>query len=87
LKQKPSFKFCSSYLLTIPYRLYIDGGTTIQGFLKEDLIDELIITVIPILLGGGFPLFSELPKEMEFELIQSKVFLKDLIQSHFRRKR
>lgn len=69
------------------HRLYIDGGTTIQSFLKEDLIDELIITVLPILLGGGFLLFSDLPKEMEFELIKSKVFLKELIQSHFRRKR
>jgi len=69
------------------YRLYIDGGTTIQGFLKEDLIDELIITSIPILLGGGSPLFSELPKEMEFEFVKSKVFLKELTQSHFKRKR
>jgi len=48
-------------------RLYIDGGTTIRNFLKADLIDEMIITTIPILLGGGSPLFSELPKEMKFE--------------------
>ena len=46
-------------------QLYIDGGTTIQSFLKEDLIDELIITTIPVLLGGGTPLFGELPKEMK----------------------
>ena len=32
---------------------YIDGGKTIQDFLKEDLIDEMIITKIPILLGDG----------------------------------
>jgi dihydrofolate reductase len=69
------------------YRLYIDGGTTIQGFLKEDLIDELIITVIPILLGGGSPLFSELPKEMKFECIKSNVFLNKLTQNNFKRKR
>ena len=43
-------------------RLYIDGGVTVQSFLKEDLIDEMIITIIPILLGGGIPLFGELPK-------------------------
>ena len=41
-------------------RLYIDGGTTINSFLKEDLIDEMIITTIPILLGGGARLFQEL---------------------------
>ena len=40
--------------------LYIDGGVTVQSFLKEDLIDEIIITIIPILLGGGIPLFGEL---------------------------
>ncbi len=66
-------------------RLYIDGGATIQGFLKEDLIDEMIITVIPILLGGGTSLFSELPKELEFECTGSKVYLKKIVQNHFRR--
>ena len=60
-------------------RLYIDGGATIQGFLKEDLIDEMIITVIPILLGGGTLLFSEFSKELEFECVDSKVYLKKII--------
>lgn len=68
------------------YRLYIDGGITIQRFLKEDLIDELIITIIPVLLGGGPPLFSELPKLLEFELVESKVYFKQLVQHHFKRK-
>ena len=44
-------------------RLYIDGGITIRNFLEADLIDEMILTTIPILLGGGSSLFSELPKE------------------------
>ena len=35
------------------HNLYVDGGKTIQSFLKEDLIDEMIITEIPILLGGA----------------------------------
>lgn len=37
-------------------RLHIDGGSTIQSFLREGLIDSMIITQIPILLGGGTPL-------------------------------
>lgn len=69
------------------YKLYIDGGLTIQNFLKEDLIGELTITVIPIVLGGGSPLFSQLPKELEFTLLESKVFLNQLVQNHYRRKR
>jgi dihydrofolate reductase len=69
------------------YRLYIDGGTTIQSFLKEDLIDEMVITIIPILLGGGSLLFSELPKELEFECASSELYLNNIVQNHFVRKK
>ncbi len=67
--------------------LYIDGGVTIQNFLKEDLVDELIITRIPIVLGGGFPLFGDLPKSIAFELLESKTFLNQVTQVHYKRKR
>lgn len=67
--------------------LYIDGGVTIQSFLKEDLIDELIISVIPILLGGGFPLFSEMEKSQSYEYVETKVFLNQIVQNHYKRKR
>ncbi|MCM4172616.1 hypothetical protein DHD32_14080 [Arenibacter sp. TNZ] len=69
------------------HRLYIDGGVTIQNFIKEDLIEELTITVIPILLGGGSPLFSQFSAALEFNLVESKVFLNQLVQSHYKRKR
>lgn len=72
---------------TAHYKLYIDGGRTVQDFLRADLIDELRITTIPVLLGGGFPLFGELPKAMEWELIESKVFLNQLVQDSYKRKR
>lgn len=67
------------------YRLYIDGGTTIQNFLKEDLIDEMLLTTIPILLGGGVSLFSELQNEMKFELIGTKIYLNQITQNHYKR--
>ena len=69
------------------HRLYIDGGTTIQNFLKEDVIDEMILTTIPVLLGGGSPLFSELQKSLSFELLESKTYLNQITQSHYKRKR
>ncbi|ADR23418.1 diacylglycerol kinase [Marivirga tractuosa] len=69
------------------HKLYIDGGTTIRNFLKEDLIDEMKITTIPILLGGGSPLFTDLPKKLKFELIESKTFLNQVTQNHYKRKR
>ncbi len=69
------------------YRLYIDGGTTIQGFLKEDLIDDMVITVMPILLGGGSSLFSELPAELGFACTGSEIFLGKVVQNRFARVR
>ncbi len=68
-------------------RLYIDGGKTIQSFLKEDLIDEMTITTIPYLLGGGIPLFSELAKRLDFECVDSNIYLDQVVQNHFVRKR
>ena len=67
------------------HKLYIDGGATIQNFLKEDLIDELIISTIPVLLGGGSPLFSELPNELKFEMMDAKTYLNQITQTHYKR--
>lgn len=67
------------------HRLYIDGGKTVQSFLKEDLIDSMTITTIPVLLGGGSPLFAELSNKLDFECTESKVYLDKIVQSHFRR--
>ncbi|MEM6633223.1 MAG: dihydrofolate reductase family protein [Bacteroidota bacterium] len=68
-------------------KLYIDGGTTIQNFLKEDLIDEFRITTIPIVLGGGFPLFGDLSKPLVYEHVASTVYLDQIVQNIYRRKR
>ena len=67
--------------------LYIDGGATVQSFLKEDLIDEIIITIIPILLGGGTLLFGELSEQIEFEHVKTEVFLNAIVQNHYRREK
>lgn len=67
-------------------QLYIDGGKTIQNFLKEDLIDDLIISRIPVLLGGGVLLFGDLIEPLKFELIQSKIHLDAIVQSHYKRR-
>lgn len=69
------------------YRLYIDGGSTIRGFLNKDLIDDLILTTIPVLLGEGIPLFSGINKELKFELQSSKIYLNQIVQRHYKRKK
>src|SRR5215216_4072948 len=53
--------------------IYVDGGKVIQGFLKEDLVDELIISKVPIMIGSGIPLFSYLDNELQFEHVRTKV--------------
>ncbi len=67
--------------------LYIDGGKVVQEFLQADLIDELTITVIPVVLGAGIPLFGKQPDSLEFSLTESKVFLGQLVQTTFSRTR
>lgn len=66
--------------------LYIDGGETIQRFLRADLIDEMIITEIPILLGGGVPLFTAMDAAKRFELVSTEVLLDHLVKKHWRRR-
>ncbi|MBE1275483.1 dihydrofolate reductase family protein [Enterovibrio baiacu] len=67
--------------------LYIDGGVTVQGFLKQDLIDELIITTIPVLLGGGIPLFGDLAEPLKFKHVSSEPLLGCLVKNTFVRER
>lgn len=69
------------------HRIYIDGGRTIQSFLKEDLVDDLILSTIPILLGGGSSLFGDLPSPLMFEHVSTKVLLDHIVQTHYTRKR
>jgi len=64
--------------------LYIDGGKTIQSFLKEGLIDELYITQIPIVLGGGKPLFGEMSRLVKLEHCDTKTFDNGLVQNHYK---
>jgi len=63
--------------------LYIDGGQTIQAFLEAGLIDELIITRIPVLLGQGIPLFSQVGREHELRHICTYVSENGFVQSRY----
>ena len=63
--------------------LYIDGGQTIQAFLEAGLISELIITRIPILLGQGIPLFSQVGSQHELRHVGTYVSDNGFVQSRY----
>jgi dihydrofolate reductase len=64
--------------------LYVDGGKTIQGFLKAGLIHELTITRIPILIGTGVPLFGPLNHDIRLTHIATRQFEDGFVQSKYR---
>src|SRR5258706_4197307 len=67
--------------------IYIDGGKVIQDFLKEDLIDELIISKAPILIGSGIPLFGYLDIDLKFKHLRTEVHSNGLVRSYYERER
>jgi dihydrofolate reductase len=74
----------TAYLNDRGYKnLYVDGGVTIQGFLREDLIDEMIITRVPIVLGSGLPLFGESGLEIQFRHVETVVYDDLLVKSRY----
>ena len=68
--------------------IYCDGGAEIVNeLLKNDLIDELIISVVPVLVGDGTRLFKDGRPEQQLELVNTKTFDTGLTQLHYRRKK
>jgi len=68
--------------------IYCDGGAeVINELLKNDLIDEYIISIIPILLGAGTRLFKDGRPEQRLELVNTKTFETGLTQLHYKRKK
>ena len=63
--------------------LYIDGGVTIQRFLQAGLIQRMIITRIPVLLGSGIPLFGALSHDVRVQHIGTRSYKSGLVQSEY----
>jgi len=62
---------------------YVDGGVTIQRFLRAGLIQRLIITRVPVLIGEGIPLFSTLPHDIRLRHIATRSYASGLVQSEY----
>lgn len=65
---------------------YVDGGITISKFLEKGIVDHLTLTIIPILLGQGIPLFHSMDRESSLKLESAHSYPNGLVQLRYERK-
>jgi dihydrofolate reductase len=65
------------------HHLYIDGGITIQRFLRAGLVQRLIITRVPVLIGEGIPLFGALPHDLRLHHVATQHYPSGLVKSEY----
>jgi dihydrofolate reductase len=63
--------------------IYVDGGVTIQAFLRAGLIQRLIITRVPVLIGEGIPLFGALPSDVRLKHVATRHYPSGLVQTEY----
>ncbi len=63
--------------------VYVDGGITIQRFLQAGLIQRLIITRVPVLIGAGIPLFGAIPRDILLKHVGTRQYASGLVQSEY----
>jgi riboflavin biosynthesis pyrimidine reductase len=63
--------------------IYVDGGITIQRFLRAGLIQRLTITRVPVLIGEGIPLFGSLPHDVQLRHIATRHYPSGLVSSEY----
>jgi dihydrofolate reductase len=66
-------------------RVYLDRGALIRSFLREGLLDELTIDVVPLILGSGRPLFATGFPEVPLRFVDSKSYPSGLVQIRYQR--
>jgi len=64
--------------------VYIDGGDTIQRFLRAGLIQRIIITRVPVLIGDGISLFGAVPHDIKLEHVATRAYTSGLVKSEYR---
>ncbi len=63
--------------------LYVDGGVTVQRFLRAGMVDRLTVTRVPILIGEGIPLFGALPNDVKLHHIATTTYKGGLVKSEY----
>lgn len=63
--------------------LYVDGGVTVQRFLRAGLVDRLIVSQVPVLIGQGIPLFGSLPRDVRLRHVATRTYPSGLVQTEY----
>jgi dihydrofolate reductase len=63
--------------------IYVDGGALIRSLLDAGLVDELVVTIVPVILGAGIPLFAGAAIRHELELVGSEEYDTGLVQLRY----
>jgi dihydrofolate reductase len=63
--------------------VYVDGGITVQEFLRAGLIKSLIITRVPVLIGEGIPLFGSLPRDVRLRHVETRQYASGMVRSEY----
>jgi dihydrofolate reductase len=63
--------------------VYLDGGITIQRFLRAGLVGRLIVTRVPVLIGDGIPLFGALERDLPLRHVATRSYPSGLVQSEY----
>lgn len=79
----PPAEIVSRLAATGAHHLYVDGGVTLQGFLRAGQIQRLVITRVPVLIGEGIPLFGSLPRDVRLRHVATRTFASGLVQSEY----
>ncbi len=95
MKEKESIRFVTDNIIDTIFQLreesgkdiwLVGGGEIITMLLKQNLVDEMIITHIPVILGNGIPLFPNNPKESIWDLQKAINYSNGVIQVSYKRK-
>ena len=62
---------------------YVDGGITIQRFLRAGLVQRLVVTRVPVLVGSGIPLFGSVPRDILLKHVATRTYASGLVQSEY----
>ena len=79
----PPAEIVSKLAASGAHNLYIDGGITIQRFLRAGLVERLIITRVPVLIGDGIPLFGALTRDLLLRHVATQHYPSGLVKSEY----